>query len=323
MTHESFIWVEAFRPHNVADCILPKRIKTVFENFASTGQVTNYIAVGSAGCGKTSATRALLEELNLEYIVINASEEGNIDTIRTTVRNFASRFSITGGYRVILLDEGDYLTPTAQAALRGVIEEFADNCRFIITANYQNRIIPALQSRCPVIEFNFSEDEKREMVVAFSKRLFALFADMGITYAKSDLVRFVNSNFPDFRGTLNLLQRSLTPDGKTIELKVMSSGVSNNIFKSLVNAMSNKDYNELRSIVASTPELDTVKFRQDLYNNITKVVDDDAVWKLVSILNDFDRHEPHVKNLDIHTMAMLLEIMTNCSPIKKITTEQV
>ena len=318
MSHESFIWVEAFRPHKIADCILPQRIKTTFENFVKTGQVTNYIATGSAGCGKTSTTRALLEELSIEYIVINASEEGNIDTIRTTVRNFASRFSISGGYRVVLLDEGDYLTQTAQAALRGVIEEFADNCRFVITANYQNRIIPALQSRCPVIEFNFTDDEKREMVVSFVKRLFSLLDGMSITYVKTDVARFVNSKFPDFRGTLNLLQRSLTADGKVLELKAMSSGISNSLFARLVNAMSQKDYNELRHIVASTPELDTAKFRQDLYDNISKVVDDDAVWKLVCILNDFDRHEPNVKNVDIHTMAMLIEIMTNCSPIKKI-----
>lgn len=315
-TKESFIWVENFRPHKVSDCILPPRIMSVFEGFLKSGQITNYIATGAAGCGKTSTTRALLEEMGIEYMMINASEEGNIETIRNKVRSFASRYSLGGGYRVILLDEGDYLTPTAQAALRGVIEEFADNCRFIITANYESRIIDALKSRCPVIEFTFTLDEKKNMVVQFCRRMFTVFDEMGLTYVKKDVATYVNSKFPDFRGTLNGLQRALK--GDTIELQAASSGMENNIFKALVNAMAAKDFNALRQIVASSPDLDTVKFRQDLYHNIVDVVDDEGTWKLVAILNDFDRHEAHVKNKDIHTMSMLLEIITSCGPIKKV-----
>ena len=140
MSKSEFLWVEKYRPQTIEDCILPASLKKTFQQIVDSGEMHNMLLSGSAGLGKTTVTRALCNQLNLEYIIINASEESGIDVLRSKIKQFASSVSLTGGIKVVILDEADYLNAqSTQPALRGFIEEFSGNCRFILTCNFKNR----------------------------------------------------------------------------------------------------------------------------------------------------------------------------------------
>ena len=159
-----FLWVEKYRPNTIEDCILPADIKTTFEQIVNGGELHNMLLTGTPGLGKTTVAKALCNELNLDYLLINGSEESGIDTLRTKIKKFASSVSLQGGYKVVILDEADYLNPqSTQPALRGFIEEFSANCRFILTCNYKNHIIQAIHSRTTVIEFNIPKKEQQRL----------------------------------------------------------------------------------------------------------------------------------------------------------------
>ena len=156
------LWVEKYRPTKIEDCILPDEIKTTFQSIVDSGEIPNLLLTGSPGIGKTTVAKALCNQLDCDWLMINGSDEGRmIDTLRTTVVNYASTVSLSGGKKVIIIDEADYMNKdSVQPALRGVIEEFSKHCRFIFTCNFKNRIIPALHSRCSVVDFIISKDAK-------------------------------------------------------------------------------------------------------------------------------------------------------------------
>ena len=167
-----FLWVEKYRPKNIVDCTLPQELKQQFHDVVATGELPNMLFTGTAGLGKTTVAKALCHELGLDYIMINGSEEGNIDTLRGKIKQFASSVSLQGGYKVVILDEADYLNAqSTQPALRGFIEEFANNCRFILTCNFKNKIIEPLHSRCGVYEFNTSKKDLPKLAASFHARL--------------------------------------------------------------------------------------------------------------------------------------------------------
>jgi len=205
---EQFLWVEAYRPRTVDSCILSKDIKKYFKDVVSKGEIQNMLLCGTAGTGKTTVARALCEELNSDYIVINGSEESGIDVLRTKIKQFASTISFTGNTKVVILDEADYLNPNStQPALRGFIEEFSNNCRFIFTCNFKNRIIPPLHSRCAVIEFKIPKGEKPRLATEFFKRITSILSDKEVVADNKVVAKVIEKYFPDFRRTLNELQR--------------------------------------------------------------------------------------------------------------------
>jgi len=203
-----FLWVEKYRPKRIEDCILTEELKQTFIEFVKKKEIPNLLLSGTAGTGKTTVARALCEELNSDYIIINGSEESGIDVLRTKIKQFASTISFTGNTKVVILDEADYLNPNStQPALRGFIEEFANNCRFIFTCNFKNRIIPPLHSRCAVIEFKIPKGEKPKLAAEFFKRITAILADKEVTADSKVVAKVIEKYFPDFRRTLNELQR--------------------------------------------------------------------------------------------------------------------
>ena len=204
---EEFLLVEKYRPHTVEECILPDRIKSVFQQYVDSGNIPNLMLTGPAGCGKTTIAKAMCEQLGLNHLFINSSDERGIDVLRNKIKGYASTVSLTGGRKVIILDEADYLTPEAQAGLRGAIEEFSDNCSFIFTCNFKARLIDALHSRCAVVDFNLKSSERPQMAAKMFKRLEQILATEGITYDKKVLVKIVEKYFPDYRRILNELQR--------------------------------------------------------------------------------------------------------------------
>ena len=205
---ETFLWVEQYRPKDVESCILPKELKETFVEFVKQGEIPNLILSGSSGVGKTTIAKAMLDQLESTYMMINGSEESGIDVLRTKIKNFASTVSLHGGRKYLIMDEADYLNPqSTQPAMRGFMEEFHKNCGFIFTCNYKNRIIPALQSRCSVINFDIPTNEKQKLASDFFARTITILEQSQVKYDKRVVAEVINKFFPDWRRVLNELQR--------------------------------------------------------------------------------------------------------------------
>ena len=205
---DQYLWVERYRPKKIADTILPIDLKQTFQAFVDQKNIPNMILSGSAGVGKTTVARAMLEELGCDYIIINGSMNGNIDTLRNDILNFASAVSFSGGRKYVILDEADYLNPNStQPALRNFMEEFAKNCGFILTCNFKNKIIEPLHSRCPVIDFRITKKEMPKLAAQFFKRAISILDENGVTHDKQVVAAVIEKHFPDWRRVLNELQR--------------------------------------------------------------------------------------------------------------------
>lgn len=305
-TGDKYLWSEQYRPHKVQDCILPQRLKDYFQAMVDKKQIENLTLVGGPGTGKTTIARAMCEELGIDHILINASENGNIDTIRTTVRQFASTVSFGGGIKCIILDEADYLTAQAQAALRGAIEEFSGNCRFIFTGNYANRIIEAITSRAPVVEFALSKEEKKELLIEFLKRVAVVLKEKDIEFTREELTQVVLKHFPDYRRVWNLIQR-YSSTGKLIISN--QSGITEQELKELAVMLKEKRFSDMRKWVVDNLDNDASALRRALYDKVSTLVKPQSIPQLVLIIAEYDYKEAHVMDKEINTVAMLTTIM--------------
>ena len=307
---EKLLWVEKYRPKIIKDCALPARHRKVFEGVLKTGNIGNMTLVGPAGTGKTTVARALCNELDCEALVINASENGNIDTIRSTVRQFGSGMSFNGKMRVVILDEGDYLTPLAQASLRGMMEELSANCRFIITANFGNKIIEPIISRCPLIDFSYSDDEKIEAIIQADTRLREILKGEEIEIEGTDedaFSAFLLKHFPDMRTILNILQRAC--QGGYIEWDDLNGSQDLYDISGLIEAMQSQNFNKIRDWVAASVDRDGPTLRRFLYENLEEVVKPDSLPGIILTINEHDYKEAFVMDKEINTLAMILTIV--------------
>lgn len=302
------VWVERYAPKKVQDCILPDRIKTILQEMVDTKKVKNVSLIGSAGAGKTSSAKAMLHELGVDYLMINASENGNIDTIRNKVREYGTKkaFGSDYDYKVILLDEADGLTPTAANSLRGIIEEFQNTCKFILTANYTNKVPEALKSRCPVLEFSFTKEEKAGMMKLFFGRIEEILKENNVTYDRSDLAVFCNKNFPDFRRSLNIIYRSII--NGTLELKNIGAANDDKIDE-LVGYLKNSEFTKMRKWVAESGDTEPSLVRRALYNRMYDFIEPSDIPTLVILLNEYDYKEGFVTDVEINTVALFTQIM--------------
>ena len=274
---EDKLWVERYSPKCVEDTILPARIKDFLRKCVEEQNVQNYTAVGNAGSGKTSSAKAMLKEIDADFLFLNASEIGNIETIRTTIREYASKMSLNPlGFKVVLLDEADGLTPNAQKALRGVIEEFQEGCRFILTANNLNAITEAIKSRCPVIEFKFiNKAERKEMITLFFARMEEILKSNSIQYDRKELLLFIDRNFPDFRQMIHLIQQKIL--NNCLELKNVGSANDDKIAE-LVGYLRNTEFTKMRKWVAESMDTDPVNVRRAFYDKMYEIVDDEYIF---------------------------------------------
>ncbi len=307
---EEFLWVEAYRPKTVQETILPESLKATFQEFVNQGNIPNLLLSGSAGCGKTTIARAMLEELGCDYIVINGSMNGNIDTLRNDIKSFASSVSLTGGRKYVILDEADYLNANStQPALRNFMEEFSKNCGFILTCNFKNRIIEPLQSRCSVIDFKISKKEMPALAMQFMKRVAGILDKQGIEYDKAVVAEVIKKHFPDWRRVLNELQR-YSATGR------IDSGMLSNMqeatFKSLVGFLKERDFTSMRKWVGENIDTDSVAIFRTLYDTAYEHMEKNSVPQLVIILAKYQYQAAFVADHEINLVSCLTEIMIEC-----------
>lgn len=304
---DNFLFVEKYRPKTVSETILPDNLKATFQQFVDQKNIPNLLLSGGPGVGKTTIARAMLEELECDYMIINGSLNGNIDTLRTTILNFASSVSLAGGRKYIILDEADYLNPNStQPALRNFMEEFSVNCGFILTCNFKNKIIDPLQSRCSVVDFKISKDDKAKLALQFLKRTLEILKIENIEADKNVVAEVVKKYFPDWRRCLNELQR-YSATGK-IDTGILSD-FQEITLKALLEAMKAKDFTSVRKWVAENSDMDSSTFYRKLYDTAASHFTPVGVAQLVLILGKYQYQEAFVADREINTAAMCVEIM--------------
>ena len=307
---KDFLWVEKYRPRTISETILPEDIKSSLQGMVSSGELQNMLFTGTAGLGKTTAARALCNELKLDYIVINGSEEGNIDTLRGKIKQFASTVSLMGGYKVVILDEADYLNPqSTQPALRGFIEQFSDNCRFILTCNFKNRIIEPLHSRCGVYEFNVPKKDSGELAEQFMGRLKHILSAENIQYNDPDIANLIMKHLPDWRRVINEVQRNCK-EGVFNAPRALASGDTGQ-FEPLFSALKDKDFKKMRSWVANNLDLDSSAIIRAIYDNMNTRVKPSSIPQLILILADYQYKASFVADHELNLVACMTEVMAS------------
>ena len=308
---EEYLWVEKYRPKTISDTVLPKQLKNSFTKILETKEIPNLLFTGTAGVGKTTVAKALCNELGLDYLIINGSEEGNIDTLRTKIKHFASTVSLQGGYKVVILDEADYLNPqSTQPALRGFIEEFSNNCRFIMTCNFKNRIIEPLHSRCSVVEFNIAKKDMPKLCMEFLERCAKILTDEGIEYEEAVLAELIMKHMPDWRRVLNELQRYAVSNHIDSGILVSLSEVS---MADLMEHLKTKNFKLMRQWVSDNIDQEPASLFRKLYDNMNEYVEPQSIPQLVLILADYQYKNSFVADHELNMVACLTEVMAGVS----------
>lgn len=307
---EDFLWVEKYRPVAIDQCVLPADLKKIFKEFVHNGSIPNLLLSGGPGVGKTTAAKAMLKELGSTSIIINGSLFGNIDTLRTEIKNFASTVSLDGGRKYVILDEADYLNPqSTQPALRNFMEEYSNNCGFILTCNYRNRIIEPLQSRCSVVDFTIPRNEKKQMAASIFDRVMNILDQENVGYDKKAVAEVVSSHFPDFRRMLNELQR-YAATGK-IDAGVLANMKDKN-FEELVTHLKGRNFTNMRKWVGENTDLEPNRIFRKLYDESYQLLDPSSIPQLVLTLADYQYKGAFVADQEINLVACLAEVMLNC-----------
>jgi DNA polymerase III delta prime subunit len=310
---EQMLWVEKYRPHKVEDCILPDIIKTTFQEYVNRKEIPNLLLTGSAGVGKTTVAKALCDEVGCDYLVINGSDEGRlIETFRNKIKNYASTMSLSGGRKVIIIDEADYTNPdSVQPALRNFMEEFSANCSFILTCNFKNRIIAPLHSRCSVVEFKIQNGQKAKMATQFFKRVEWILEQEGVTYEKEIVASVITKHFPDNRRILNELQRYSSNSNKAIDKGILASITDANM-ATLVKTIKERDFGGARKWVTNNLDNDPNTILRTIYDGLYEHVKADSIPQAVLILSKYQYQSAFVADQEINMMACLTEFMVEC-----------
>ena len=309
MDVNNLLWVEKYRPKTLSDCILPVDLTTIFNGMVKEGKIPNMLFYGKAGTGKTSVAKALARDIGLESIMINCSEENGMDTLRVKIRQYASSISLSGNGKLIILDEFDYATSNVQNGLRGAIEEFADNCRFILTCNYKNRVIDALHSRCTAIDFTMPSVERVQNATKMLKRTEFILDNEKIPYDVSVLANLIKKHFPDLRRIINELQK-YSSTGK-IDIGILAQSSSDS-YKELMGYMKKKDFSSCRKWIMQNIDLNTSEFFRKLYDELYTTLKPNSIPQAILIIADYQYKSAFAADQEINTMALIVQLMMEC-----------
>ena len=308
---EDFLWVEKYRPRTIADTVLPHSLKAVFQQFVDDENIPNLLLTGRAGVGKTTVARAMLDELGADYIVINGSMHGNIDTLRTDILNFASTVSFSGGRKYVILDESDYLNPNStQPALRNFMEQYSKNCGFILTCNFRNKLIEPLQSRCSVIDFVIPKTERPQLAVTFYKRVVDILGRENVEFDPKTVAALIEKHFPDWRRVLNELQR-YSATGK-IDAGMLTN-LQDETFDQLIGFLKNREFSNIRKWVGENSDIDVPTFFRKFYDKAGDLMDPPSIAQLVLILAKYQYQAAFVVDHEINLAACMTEVMVECT----------
>ena len=308
---ESLLWVEGYRPKTIDDCILSETIKGTLSDLVKDEKISNLMFTGPSGVGKTTAARAICDQTNSDYIIINGSDEGRmIDTLRTKLTQFCSTISIRGGRKIVIIDEADYMNPdSVQPAMRNFIEKFAENCSFIFTCNYKNRIIDPIHSRCAVVDFTLNKDEKPTIASQFMNRCEHILNDENVVFDKDVVGALINKHFPDFRRVINELQRYGTSGN-------IDSGILANIgelnLNQLISALRDKNFHNMRQWVVSNVDNDPATVYRKIYDKLYEVLEKSSIPQAVLIIADYQYKSAFVADQEVNLVACLIELMAEC-----------
>ena len=302
------LWVEKYRPQTVEDCILPSETHDTFVLMVERGEPQNLLLSGGPGCGKTSVAKALCNDLGCDTMTINCSEDGNIDTLRTKIRSFASTVSLTDGVKkVVILDEFDYSNAqSTQPALRGFMEEFSDNCRFILTCNFKNRVIEPLHSRCTCIDFRIPNKAKPALASRFLSRVTEILEVEGVEYDEKVVAQLIMKFFPDFRRTLNELQRYAA--GGKIDVGMLQT-IGDVHIKTLVKSMKAKDFGAVRKWVVENLDNDQTRVYRAIYDGLYETVEVGSIPQAILVLADYQYKAAFAADAEINLTACLVQLM--------------
>jgi DNA polymerase III delta prime subunit len=305
-----FLWVEEYRPKTIDDCILPQSLKTLFTSFIQKGELSNILLSGPPGIGKTTVAKALCDQLNCDWVMINGSEEGGIDVLRNKIKNFASTVSLSGGKKVVILDEADYLNPqSTQPALRGFIEEFHKNCRFILTCNFKNRLIDPLHSRFSIIEFRINPKDKPRLASKLFERAVYILKEQNVDYDEPVLAELIKKHFPDFRKLINELQR-YSVSGK-IDAGILVN-ISDENLKTLVSHLKRGEngYEDMRKWVVNNLDNDPVKIFRKIYDSLNSSMEQATIPAVILTIAKYQYQSAFVADQEVNLVACLTEIMS-------------
>jgi len=305
--NDEYLWTEKYRPKKIDDCVLTPEMKKTFKAIVKSGEIPNLLLCGTQGSGKTTVAKALCAELGLDSIQINCSEESGIDVLRGKIKQFASSVSLNGSIKVVIMDEADYMNPSStQPALRGFIEEFSSNCRFIFTCNYKHRIISPIHSRTAVIEFDTQRATLAKLCEQFMKRMGDILDNEKVEYDPAVLAKLIMRHAPDWRRIIGECQRYAATGAITTDILVDGGDAS---IDELVRLLREKDFKKMRQWVASNMSSGPDEIFRKLYDNAYEYMDPQSIPAAIVIIASYSYKSAFVADHELNLVACLIELM--------------